>query len=79
MARYIERIADPERPIPVDALLSIEMSGRRAFFPAASAVKLATVLAIVLCLTLAWNFTPLSEFLDSKTIEATMTRFATST
>ena len=30
MARYIEGIADPERPIPVDALLSMEMSGRKA-------------------------------------------------
>jgi len=79
VARYIERIADPERPIPVDALLSMEMSGRRAIFPTASAVKLATALAIVLGLTLAWNFTPLSEFLDSKTIEATMAEFASST
>ena len=36
-------------------------------------------LAIVIGLTLAWNFTPLSEFLDSKTIEAAMTGFASST
>ena len=74
-----KRIADPERPIPVDALLSVEMSGRRAIFPTASAAKLATALAIVLGLTLAWNFTPLSEFLDSKTIEATMAEFASRT
>jgi phospholipase D1/2 len=79
MSRYIEGIADPERPIPVDALLSMEMSGRRAVFPLASAVKLATALTIVLGLTLAWKFTPLSEFLDSKTIEAAMAGFASST
>ena len=79
MVRYIEGIADPERPIPLDALLSMEMSGRRAFFPLASAAKLATALTIVLGLTLAWNFTPLSEFLDSKTIEAAMAGFASST
>ena len=79
MARYIERIADPERPIPVDALLSMEMSGRRATFPVASAVKPATALVLVLGLTLAWKLTPLSGFLDSKTIEATMAEFASST
>ncbi len=79
MSRYIEGIADPERPIPVDALLSMEMSGRRAVFPLANAVKLATALTIVLGLTLAWKFTPLSEFLDSKTIEAAMAGFASST
>jgi uncharacterized membrane protein YdjX (TVP38/TMEM64 family) len=78
MARYIERIADPERPISVDALLSLEMSGRKARVPAASVTKLVGALAIVLGLTLAWNFTPLSQFLDSKTIEATMTGFASS-
>ena len=79
MVRYIEGIADPERPIPLDALLSMEISGRKAFFPTASAAKLAIALAIVLGLTLAWNFTPLSDFLDSKTIEVAMTAFASST
>jgi phospholipase D1/2 len=75
MARYIERIADPERPISADALLSLEMSGRKARSPIA---KLVAALAIVLGLTLAWNFTPLSEFLDSSKIEATMAGFASS-
>ena len=66
MARYIESIADPERPIPVELCCLLEMSGRKARVPAPSAAKLVAALAIVLGLTLAWNFTPLSEFLDSK-------------
>jgi len=78
MATYIERIADPERPIPVDALLSLEMSGRAARLPLARAAKFVAALAVVLGLTLAWNFTPLSELLDRKTIEATMAGFASS-
>jgi uncharacterized membrane protein YdjX (TVP38/TMEM64 family) len=78
MAQYIERIADPERPIPIDALLSLEMSGRTARLPPARAAKLAAALAIMLGLALVWKFTPLSEFLDSKSIETTMAAFASS-
>jgi uncharacterized membrane protein YdjX (TVP38/TMEM64 family) len=78
MARYIEQIADPERPISPDAFLSIEMSGRKARFPVANAVKLAAGLAGVVGLTLAWNLTPLSALLDAKTIEGAMAELATS-
>jgi phosphatidylserine/phosphatidylglycerophosphate/cardiolipin synthase-like enzyme/uncharacterized membrane protein YdjX (TVP38/TMEM64 family) len=78
MARYIESIADPERPIPIEPLLSLEMRGRKARFPAARAAKLIVALAIVLGLALAWKFTPLSQYLDSRTVEATIAGFATS-
>ncbi|HEU4798420.1 MAG TPA: VTT domain-containing protein [bacterium] len=78
MARYIESIADPERPIPIESLLSLEMSGRKALFPAARAAKLIAALVIVLSLALAWKVTPLSQYLDSKTVEATIAGFASS-
>ena len=78
MARYVEGIADPERPIPIGSLLSMEMSGRKARFPAARAAKLIAALVFVLGLALAWKFTPLSQYLDSKTVEATMAGFASS-
>ncbi len=76
MARYIESIADPERPLPVEALSSLEINGHEARFPAAGATKLVAAVAIVLGLTLAWNFTPMSKFLDSKAIEGVMAGFA---
>jgi phosphatidylserine/phosphatidylglycerophosphate/cardiolipin synthase-like enzyme/uncharacterized membrane protein YdjX (TVP38/TMEM64 family) len=78
MARYIESIADPERPIPIGTLLSMEMSGRKARFPAARAAKLIASLVFVLGLALAWKVTPLSQYLDSKTVEATIAGFASS-
>jgi uncharacterized membrane protein YdjX (TVP38/TMEM64 family) len=78
MASYIESIADPERPIPLNDLLSLEMSGWKARLPASSVAKLLAALALVLGLTLAWNFTPLSEFLDSRAIESAMDAFASS-
>jgi phosphatidylserine/phosphatidylglycerophosphate/cardiolipin synthase-like enzyme/uncharacterized membrane protein YdjX (TVP38/TMEM64 family) len=78
MARYIERIADPERPIPVEALLTLDMNGRKARFPAASAVKLMIALVILVGLAFAWNFTPLSEFLDAGNVETFMGWLASS-
>jgi hypothetical protein len=54
------------------------MSGRKARFPAARAAKLIAALVIVLSLALAWKVTPLSQYLDSKTVEATIAGFASS-
>jgi uncharacterized membrane protein YdjX (TVP38/TMEM64 family) len=78
MASYIEHFADPERPIPFNDLLSLEMSGRRQRIPFASAVKLIVAFAVLLGLTLAWNVTPLSELLDISAIKTTMVGFAAS-
>jgi phospholipase D1/2 len=78
MARYIESIADPERPIAIESLLPLELSGRKARFPVAGAAKLMAALAIVLGLALAWKVTPLAQYLDRKTVEATIAGFASS-
>lgn len=78
MARYIESIADPERPVPVEDLLSLELYGRKARFPAARALKILIALAIVFGLALAWNVTPMSAYLDSKMVERTIAGFASS-
>jgi uncharacterized membrane protein YdjX (TVP38/TMEM64 family) len=78
MARYIEGLADPERPVAVADLISGEMRARVPRVRFSSLGKLAAGLLLVLALTLAWNLTPLSNLLDAAAIEAGMAAFAAS-
>ena len=78
MADYLEHIADPERPIGADAFAALELRGRAARASVATLAKFAAALLAVLGLTAVWSFTPLSELLDGKRIQAAMTTLAAS-
>jgi phospholipase D1/2 len=77
-ARYIESIADPERPIAHDALSSQEFAGRQFRVPFANLAKVGAALLVVLGLTAIWNLTPLADQLTPATIEAALTSIAAS-
>jgi phospholipase D1/2 len=78
MADYLEHVADPERPIGADAFAALELRGRAARASVATLAKFAAALLAVLGLTAVWSFTPLSELLDGKSIQAAMTTLAAS-
>jgi phospholipase D1/2 len=76
-ARYIESIADPERPITHEALSS-QFTGRRFRVPFANLAKIGAALLVVLGLTAIWNLTPLVDQLTPAAIEAALTSVAAS-
>lgn len=78
MARYVEGIADPERPVAADAFASIQLSGQAPGLTLGRIGKLAGALLVVIGLTLAWHFTPLSDVVRPAAIDEMMTTFATS-
>lgn len=77
-ARYIESIADPERPITLEALSSQEFTGRGFRVPFANLAKVGAALLFVLGLTGIWNLTPLADQLTPAAIEAALTSVAAS-
>jgi phosphatidylserine/phosphatidylglycerophosphate/cardiolipin synthase-like enzyme/uncharacterized membrane protein YdjX (TVP38/TMEM64 family) len=77
-ARYLEGIADPERPIAQDALSAQEFTGRRFSVPFSSLAKIAAAFIVVLGLTALWNLTPLGDQLTPAAIEAALTSVAAS-
>jgi hypothetical protein len=77
-ARYLEGIADPERPIAQDALSSQEFTGRAFRIPFANLARVGAALLVVLGLTAIWNLTPLADQLTPAAIEAALTSVAAS-
>jgi phosphatidylserine/phosphatidylglycerophosphate/cardiolipin synthase-like enzyme/uncharacterized membrane protein YdjX (TVP38/TMEM64 family) len=77
-ARYIESIADPERPIALEAITSQEFTGRGFRVPFANLAKIGAALLFVLGLTAIWNLTPLADQLTPAAIEAALTSVAAS-
>jgi phospholipase D1/2 len=77
-ARYLERVADPERPIEPDALTTLEFSGRSFRLPFANLAKLGLGLLFILALTAVWKLTPIAEQLTPGAIQAAMDSIATS-
>ena len=78
MARYVEGIADPERPIAADALAAMELSGQAQRLTLSRIGKLAAGLLVVTGLTLAWHFTPLADLIQPTSLERLMMAFADS-
>jgi len=78
MARYVEGIADPERPIAADAFAAMELTGHAPRLTIGMLAKLGGALLLVLSLTLAWHFTPLADLLQPSALEAMMSNLATS-
>ena len=78
MARYVEGVADPERPIAADAFAAMELTGHTPRLTIGKLAKLGGALLLVLALTLAWHFTTLSDLLQPSALEAMMSKLATS-
>jgi phosphatidylserine/phosphatidylglycerophosphate/cardiolipin synthase-like enzyme/uncharacterized membrane protein YdjX (TVP38/TMEM64 family) len=78
MARYVEGLADPERPIAAEAFAAMELTGHAPRLTIGMLAKLGAVLLLVLLLTLAWHFTPVSDLLGPSALEAMLSKLATS-
>ena len=78
MARYVEGIADPERPVAAGAFAAMQLSGQAPRLTLARIGKLVIALLFIASLTLAWHFTPLSALLAPASIDQMMTAFAAS-
>ena len=78
MARYVEGIADPERPVAAQTFAAMELSGQAPRLTVGRIGPLVGALFVVLGLTAAWHLTPLADLLDPAAIERTMTAFAAS-
>ena len=78
MARYVESIADPERPVAADTFAAMRLSGLAPRLTLGRIVKLAAALFAVAGLTCAWHFTALSDWLSPASVEQAMVAFAAS-
>ena len=78
MARYVEGVADPERPIAADAFAAMELTGHTPRLTIGKLAKLGGALLLVLALTLAWHFTTLSNLLQPSALDSMMSKLATS-
>jgi phospholipase D1/2 len=78
MARYVEAIADPERPVGAEAFAAMEMRGLAPRLTLARVAKLGAAMLAVTALTLAWHFTPLGELIEPASIAETIRSFAES-
>ena len=78
MARYVEGVADPERPIAVDAFAAMELTGHTPRLTIGKLARLGGALLLVLALTLAWHFTTLSNLLQPSALDSMMSKLATS-
>lgn len=78
MARYVEGIADPERPVGIEAFAALELSGQAPRLTLGRVGKLAAALLAVLALTMAWHLTPLSTLVDPSAVQDIMTSLANS-
>jgi phospholipase D1/2 len=79
MARYVEGLADPERPVAAEAFAAMQLSGQARNQTVGRIGKLAAALLIVIGLTTAWHFTPLSALVQPSTLEGLLTAMADST
>jgi phosphatidylserine/phosphatidylglycerophosphate/cardiolipin synthase-like enzyme/uncharacterized membrane protein YdjX (TVP38/TMEM64 family) len=78
MARYVEALADPERPVAAEAFAALELSGLAPRLTLGRIAKVAAAILIVTALTLAWHFTPLGELVQPSSLAASLADFAES-
>jgi phospholipase D1/2 len=72
----VESFADPERPIEVPAFVEGFVGRRPPIRRLGRIVKLIVIALAVVGLTLAWRYTPLSEWLDAAVIQQTFEEIA---
>jgi phospholipase D1/2 len=78
MARYIEAIADPERPVAAKAFAAMEVRGLAPRLGLAQFAKLGAALLAVIALTLVWHLTPLADLIQPSSLAQVMAAFADS-
>jgi uncharacterized membrane protein YdjX (TVP38/TMEM64 family) len=78
MARYIEAIADPERPVAAKAFAAMEVRGVAPRLGLAQFAKLGAALLAVIALTLVWHLTPLADLIQPSSLAQVMAAFADS-
>ena len=69
---YLERIADPERPIGAEEFASTFLGGRASRRSLSNMVKVILAAIVILGLALAWNFTPLSSLAQPDKVRAAL-------
>jgi phosphatidylserine/phosphatidylglycerophosphate/cardiolipin synthase-like enzyme/uncharacterized membrane protein YdjX (TVP38/TMEM64 family) len=72
----VESFADPERPIEMPAFVEGFVGKRPPSRRLGRVFKLMAIALMVVGLTLAWRYTPLSELLDSQTVAQTFEEIA---
>jgi phospholipase D1/2 len=77
-SRYLETIADPERPIAPGALALLEFTGQQFRLPVANVLKVASVALLLLGLAAIWQFTSIGNRLDPAAMELIMASAAQS-
>jgi phospholipase D1/2 len=78
MARYVEAIADPERPVGAEAFTAMEMRGLAPRLTFARIAKVGAAILAVTALTLAWHFTPLGDLIQPASLADAIAAFAES-
>ena len=79
MARYVESVADPERPVGIEAFTALEFSGQAPRLTLGRIGKLAVALGAIVALTMMWHLTPLSSLVDPSEMQGIMADIADST
>ena len=79
MARYVESVADPERPVGIEAFTALEFSGQAPRLTLGRIGKLAVALGAIVALTMMWHLTPLSSLVDPSEMQGIMADLADST
>jgi uncharacterized membrane protein YdjX (TVP38/TMEM64 family) len=73
---YIESVADPEQPIGAELFFEAVFGhGHRRRGPV---IKVALAAALILCLVLAWHYTPLAQWAELDTVRGSLAGFAQS-
>jgi uncharacterized membrane protein YdjX (TVP38/TMEM64 family) len=75
-AHYLENVADPERPSRAEEFVSEIFGGVVPRRRARTLIGLLVAGLVILALGLAWEFTPLAEFVHPKALGATLKSFA---
>jgi phosphatidylserine/phosphatidylglycerophosphate/cardiolipin synthase-like enzyme/uncharacterized membrane protein YdjX (TVP38/TMEM64 family) len=75
-AHYLENVADPERPIHAEDFVSEIFGGVVPRRRARTLIGAIVVGLLIIVLALAWEFTPLAEFVHPKALGATLKSFA---
>lgn len=76
MIRYVEGVADPERPVGAKAFAAMELTGQAPRLTIGLVVRLLAGLLFIVGLTLAWHFSPLAGIIAPAELAAAMNSLA---
>jgi phosphatidylserine/phosphatidylglycerophosphate/cardiolipin synthase-like enzyme/uncharacterized membrane protein YdjX (TVP38/TMEM64 family) len=78
VVRYVEGLADPESPIAAEAFAAIELTGQAPRLTLGIIARLLLALVLLIGLTVAWHWTPMSELLAPAELAAVMSALTNS-